>query len=144
MDSKSTYSIPDSLINEIEDRLSKGKQVRRVLPLDGRLHIDRTLPFLVVYRQPHNYSDKGTERLVKGEASYLIISDDPRIKSSFTKLLRTIVKTLSKECKAFLIIEISTRLESNHNEKSENNIIKPTFNIYYVLKVNNLQELLKH
>ena len=46
MDSKSTYTIPDSLINEIEDRLSKGKQVRRILPLDGLLHIDRTLPFL--------------------------------------------------------------------------------------------------
>ena len=69
MDSKTTYSIPDSLINEIEDRLTKGKQVRRALPLDGRLHIDRTLPFLIIYRQPHNYSDKGTDRLVKGEAS---------------------------------------------------------------------------
>ncbi len=130
MDSKTTYSIPDSLIAEIEDRLSKGKQVRRVLPLDGRLHIDRTLPFLVVYRKPLNLSDKGTDRLVKGEASYLIISDDPRIKSSFTKLLRTIVKTLSKECKAFLIIEISSTLDNNHNEKSENNNVKPAFNIF--------------
>ena len=117
MDSKTTYTIPDSLIDEIQDRLSKGKQVRRALPLDGRFHIDRTLPFLIVYRQPHNYSDKGTDRLVKGEASYLIISDDPRIKSSLTKLLRAIVKTLSKECKAFLIIEISSTLDNNHNEK---------------------------
>lgn len=130
MDSKVTHSIPDSLLNEIEDRLSKGKQVRRVLPLDGLLHIDRTLPFLVVYRQPHNYSDKGTARLVKGEASYLIISDDPRIKSSLTKLLRTIVKTLSKECKAFLIIEISPSLDNTHNEKPENKNEKPAFNIF--------------
>ena len=130
MDSKTTYSIPDSLINEIENRLSNGKQVRRILPLEGRLHIDRTLPFLVVYRQPHNYSDKGTDRLVKGEASYLIISDDPRVKPSLIKLIRTIVKTLSKECKAFLIIEISSQLDNNLNEKIENNNIKPAFNIF--------------
>ena len=127
MNSKSTYTIPDSLINEIEDRLSKGKQVRRILPLDGLLHIDRTLPFLIVYRQPHNFSDKGTEKLVKGEASYLIISGDPRFKSTLTKLLRTIVKILSRECKAFLIIEISSML--NENEKPENNTVKPAFNI---------------
>ena len=106
MESKTKYTIPDSLIIKIQDRLSNGKRVRRVLPLEGRLHIDRTLPFLIVYRRPYNYSDKGTERLVKGEASYLIISDDPRIKSSLKKLLRTIVQTLHKECKAFLIIEI--------------------------------------
>jgi len=130
MDSKSTFTIPNSLINEIQDRLSKGKQVRRTLPLDGRLHIDRTLPFLVVYRQPHNYSDKGTDRLVKGEASYLIISDDPRLKPSLTILLRTIVKTLSEECKAFLIIEISSKLNYKQDKKAEINISKPTFNIF--------------
>ena len=110
IDCTSTYKIPDSLINEIQERLLQGKQVRRALPLDGRLHIDRTLPFLVVYRRPHNYSDKGTDRLVKGEASYLIISDDPRLKSSLSKLIRAIVRTLSQECKAFLIIEISSKL----------------------------------
>ena len=129
MDSKSTYIIPDSLIDEIQNRLLRGKQVRRALPLDGRLHIDRTLPFLVVYRQPHKYSDKGTERLVKGEASYLIVSDDPRIKVSLTKLLRVIVKTLSEECKAFLIIEISSKKKKNDNVKVYNKIVKPAFNI---------------
>ncbi|MDH3269579.1 MAG: DUF1704 domain-containing protein, partial [Ignavibacteria bacterium] len=97
IDSKTIYKIPDSLIYEIQERLSQGKQVRRALPFDGRLHIDRTLPFLVVYRRPHNYSDKGTDRLVKGEASYLIISDDPRLKSGLAKLIQAIVRTLSKE-----------------------------------------------
>lgn len=130
MDSKTTYTIPDSLINEIEDRLSRGKQVRRALPLDGRLHIDRTLPFLIVYREPHKFPDKGTGRLVKGEASYLIISDDPRLKTSSTKLLRTIVKTLSKECKAFLIIEISSGRNDDRNGKTENTVVKPSFKIF--------------
>ncbi len=130
MDTKATYTIPNSLINEIQQRLVKGKQVRRALPLDGRLHIDRTLPFLILYRRPYNYSDKGTDRLVKGEASYLIISDDPRIKLSLTKLLREIVKTLSNQCKAFLIIEVSTKQDDAQNKQTEKNNIKPTFNIY--------------
>ncbi len=128
MESKTKYTIPDSLIIKIQNRLSRGKQVRRALPLEGRLHIDRTLPFLFVYRRPHNYSDKGTERLVKGEASYLIISDDPGIKSSLKKLLRIIVQTLHKECKAFLIIEIYS--DRNHNTKSDKNIVTPAFNIF--------------
>ena len=128
MESKTKYTIPDSLIVKIQNRLSRGKQVRRVLPLDGMLHIDRALPFLIVYRQPYNNSDKGTERLVKGEASYLIISDDPRIKSSLKKLLRTIVQTLHKEYKAFLIIEIYSNRK--HITKTHKNIVTPTFNIF--------------
>ncbi len=98
--------------------------------MDGRLHIDRTLPFLVVYRRPHNYSDKGTDRLVKGEASYLIISDDPQLKPSLAKLIQAIVRTLSQDCKAFLIIEIYSKLSNSDSSRSVNNIIKPSFNIF--------------
>ncbi len=128
MEYKTKYTIPDSLIVKIQDRLSNGKRVRRVLPLEGRLHIDRTLPFLIVYRRPYNYSDKATERFVMGEASYLIVSDDPRIKSSFKKLLRTIVQTIYKECKAFLIVEIFSN--RNYGTKTDNDIVKPAFNIF--------------
>lgn len=129
MDSKTKYSIPDSFIYKIQKRLERGKQVRRTLPLDGRLHIDRTLPFLVVYRRPQRYPDKGTERLVKGEASYLIISDDPRLKSSLGKLLNAIVKTLSHECEAFLIIEIWAKQNDLKTSRLEKKILKPSFTI---------------
>jgi len=129
MDSKTKYSIPDSFISKIQERLEKGRQVRRTLPLDGRLHIDRTLPFLVVYRRPQRYPDKGTERLVKGEASYLIISDDPRLKSSLGKLLNAIVKTLSYECEAFLIIEIWAKQNDLKTSSLEKKILKPSFTI---------------
>jgi uncharacterized protein (TIGR02421 family) len=98
--------ISDELIQEIQGRLSEGKQVRRTLPMEGRLHIDRTLPFLVVHRRPVKYLDKGTDQLVKGEASFLIASSSPQMKSSLSKLIRTIVNTLSREYGAFLIIEV--------------------------------------
>ena len=58
----------DKLIHNICERLSEGKQVRRTLPYEGRLHIDRTLPFLMVYRRPPKSPDKGTDLLLKGEA----------------------------------------------------------------------------
>ena len=59
----------DLLTTEILTRLSAGKRVRRELPYGGRLHIDRPLPFVCLYRQPVGGGDAGTRDLVKGEAS---------------------------------------------------------------------------
>ncbi|MGB5655119.1 MAG: hypothetical protein WBN35_00730, partial [Acidimicrobiia bacterium] len=64
--------IGNRLIEQISDRLERNLPIRRSLPDGGRLHIDRQLPFLVVYRPPVGVSDAGTARFVKGEASYLI------------------------------------------------------------------------
>ena len=126
---KSKNIISDALIQEIQDRLSEGKQVRRTLPLDGRLHIDRTLPFLVVYRQPRKQLDQGTDQLVKGEASYLIASSSPQLKSSISKLIRTIVQTLSREYGAFLIVEIWSG-GKDHSESEITKVVpKPGFRI---------------
>ena len=45
-------SITQDFIEEIESRLADNNMIRRTLPSQGRLHIDRKLPFLVVYRRP--------------------------------------------------------------------------------------------
>ena len=121
--------LPDELIQEIQDRLVDGKQLRRTLPLEGRLHIDRTLPFLVVYRRPSKHPDKGTDQLVKGEASFLLASDSSQLKPSLSKLIRTIVKTLSKKYGAFLIVELWSGGE-NHPESEITKVVpKPGFRI---------------
>jgi uncharacterized protein (TIGR02421 family) len=117
------------MIQEIQDRLSEKKQVRRTLPLEGRLHIDRKLPFLIAYRYPRRHLDKGTDQLVKGEASYLIASSSPQLKSSLSKLIRTIVKTLSGEYGAFLIIEIWSGGEHHHENEITKAVPKPGFRI---------------
>jgi uncharacterized protein (TIGR02421 family) len=126
---KETNIISDELIQEIQDRLSEGKQVRRTLPLEGRLHIDRTLPFLVVYRRPLKPLDKGTDQLVKGEASYLIASSSPQLKSSLSKLIRTIVNTLSREYGAFLIIEMWSGGKDHPESEITKVVPKPGFRI---------------
>ncbi len=96
----------DKLIYSVCERLSEGKPVRRTLPYEGRVHIDRTLPFLMVYRRPSKRPDNGTDLLLKGEASYMIASGSRRFKSGLSKLVHSVGKTLSDKCGALLIIEI--------------------------------------
>jgi hypothetical protein len=121
--------ISERFINTVCARLAQGKQVRRKLPLDGRLHVDRQLPFLVIYRQPGQRSDEGTRRLVLGEASYLIASADKRLKPSLAALTAAIVKTLSEKFGAFLIIEIWATFEKRSDEGTEPFLPKPGFRI---------------
>jgi uncharacterized protein (TIGR02421 family) len=98
--------ITADFITEITKRLGENKQVRRTLPGQGRLHIDRNLPFLFVYRRSKSYADEGTEQLIKGEASYLVAPAAPRYKSGISSLVKAVVETLSSGFGAFLIIEI--------------------------------------
>ena len=75
------------------------------LPGGGRVHIDRQLPFLCLYRLPKNRDDVGTDRFVLSEASY-IIADERLTDNGLSRLIEAIAKTVSEECSAFLLIEI--------------------------------------
>ena len=102
-------NINEQFIDKICKRIAENKSVRRSLPLNGRLHIDRPLPFICVYRKPTKSDDRGTEKLVKGEASYLIASSSTKIKPGLSLLMQNIVSLMSNEHKAFLIIEVWTK-----------------------------------
>ena len=127
---KSANEIPHGLIGRIVDRLAQGQCVRRTLPLRGRIHIDRTLPFLVVYRRPSHDVDPGTERLVKGEASYLIASGSRSLHVSLSDLVYKAVHTLASECESFLIIEVWSAPKVSLDESSDEIIVKPGFRIF--------------
>ncbi len=99
-------SITDEFVDEIKHRLSENKPIRRTLPDQGRLHIDRNLPFLCVYRRPAAGTDEGTNQLITGEASYLVASGAHKYKEDLELLVKTIVDTLSPGPGAFLILEI--------------------------------------
>jgi uncharacterized protein (TIGR02421 family) len=117
----------DKLIHNICERLSEGKQVRRTLPYEGRLHIDRTLPFLMVYRRPPKSPDKGTDLLLKGEASYVIASGSRKFKPGLTKLIRAVGETLAEKCGAFLIMEIWSGEEDPEMDMAK---ARPAFRIF--------------
>lgn len=122
--------ISEEFIEEIRERLIESKQIRRSLPLDGRLHIDRALPFIVVYRRPIKHIDRGTDNLVKGEASYLVASSSRKLKPGLTELMRTIVETLSNKFKAFLIVEIWSGEDNPIDFEIDDTISKPAFRIF--------------
>lgn len=98
--------IQDSLIRSLRERLLENKRIRRPVPEGGRLHIDRQLPFLCVYRIPASQPDFQTGRLIVGQASYYLASGAKNQRRSTSSLVRMIVQTLSREFGSFLITEI--------------------------------------
>lgn len=89
------------LIAVVRERLVAGKPIRRRLDGGGRLHIDRPLPFLCVYRAPAS-PDLGTADLVRTQASYLIAPPGLDV----TKLVGAITAALADACGACLVLEL--------------------------------------
>lgn len=87
-------------------RLRDSERVRRTLPLWGRVHIDRPLPFLCVYRRPTRRDSAGSERLVTSEASYVICSGSPRMHSRLSELVSSVSEILVGQFGACLVLEI--------------------------------------
>lgn len=121
--------ISKRFIKTVCTRLAENKRVRRNLPEWGRLHIDRQLPFLVVYRRPPKYLDPGTERLVLGEASYMRAMGSTQLKPGLSKLVENVVQTLSAEFGAFLIVEIWAAAENHHQVEPNHLKPQPSFRI---------------
>ncbi len=126
---KAETRISSDFIDEISQRLAEGKQVRRTLPDHGRLHIDRNIPFLVVYRHSKDKSDAGTEQLITGEASYLMASSSSKHKTGNATLVRTVVENLSRAPGSFLIIEIWAGESPIQIIDQENERTAPSFRI---------------
>ena len=128
--SKSKCEIPLSLIRAVCQRLGRNQRVRRTLPAKGRIHIDRQLPFLCVYRQPADCEDAGTKRLVKGEASYLVAPGEDRYRTDVATLAREVVRTLSAEFGAFLIVEIWAAPDGGKANDPAVPTVSPTFTVH--------------
>ncbi|OOY40067.1 hypothetical protein BOV90_06265, partial [Solemya velum gill symbiont] len=87
MNTSSDY-ISDALIGSVTNAFQRNKPVREKLHDGGRIHIDRQLPFLALYRQPATYADLSTERLLLGEASYILASGRPEHHASLARLIK--------------------------------------------------------
>ena len=90
----------------VQRRLRENKPVRRTLPEWGRIHIDRQIPFLCIYRRPSKGAGEGTERLVTSEASYLICSGERRLQSGLAELVRGTAEVLVEQFGACLLLEV--------------------------------------
>ena len=100
-----TVSTIAGLVDVVRARLGAGKSVRRNLPGGGRLHIDRPVPFLCLYRSPIDRPDPGTVELVRTQASYLVATADPRHHRELARLVDGVVQVLADASGACLVLE---------------------------------------
>ena len=97
--------IPDLSEKSIEHILTileEEKEISCSLPGHGFLHIEKELPYLVIYRRKKK--DKGTQRLVTNEASYLIIGDKDF--PEYQDLLYKLADKISADLESCLLFEI--------------------------------------
>jgi len=92
------------LLEEVQRAFDSGHPLHRRLPW-GRLHLDRPLPFLCLYRRPPDKADEGTERLLLGEAAYLIVTA-PEAEPLARELARRILGHARERFGAALLLEL--------------------------------------
>ncbi|MEN8762405.1 MAG: hypothetical protein ABF290_08205, partial [Thiogranum sp.] len=119
--------IDEPLIAAIVKRLETGKYIRRTLPSGGYLHIDRQLPFLLVYRRPASEENPAIEQLLRGESSYLVVNSRRRFNKGLVKLVSAIAEALAEDFGAFLLIEIWSGKETEFTQVTPS--IRPAFRI---------------
>ncbi len=98
--------VVDAFVEAACERLREGKPLRRKLSPWGRVHVDRPLPFVIVYRRPMQRQDDGTEALIVGEASYVIASGGRRARTGLSALIEGMAKTQVENFGSFLIVEL--------------------------------------
>jgi len=97
--------IPDlseKSIKKILTTLEEDKEISCHLPGKGILHIEKALPYLVIYRRKKE--DKGTRRFVINESSYMIIGNEDF--PGYQKLLFEISHKLSAQMESYLLFEM--------------------------------------
>ena len=87
------------------------RQLRRNLPGEGRINLDRALPFLVLYRRPPGLLDEGTSDLAAALSAYLLASGEPRFHAGLEQVLRAVAEAARGRLGAFLLLEIWARPE---------------------------------
>jgi uncharacterized protein (TIGR02421 family) len=134
--SRSSKKVPpsgglsDDLIHTVCERIADNQRVRRSFPGWGRVHVDRQLPFVCLYRRPVVGSDLGTDKLVTGEASYIAASGVKSLQGSLVKLLRGIGQTAAEQFGAFLVVEIWASPETGDEDPGATAAQTPGFVIH--------------
>ncbi|MBU1698515.1 MAG: flavohemoglobin expression-modulating QEGLA motif protein [Candidatus Eisenbacteria bacterium] len=119
----------DRDISTVIQRLAENKRVRRKLPIWGRIHIDRLLPFLCVYRRPIAGHDHGTDRLVLSEAAYLNAPGEKRFQRNLANLVERLASLMIDRFGAFLVLELWSEKSAEASDDNQPRI--PCFRILH-------------
>ena len=108
--------------------------MRRRTPSGVRLHLDRPLPFLCLYRRPAGRPDAGTRRLVSGESAYVTTSVDLAARHLLKRLIPSLGKRVAERFGAFLLIEVWSAEPgdggSGELEEEQNLAPQPHFTVF--------------
>jgi len=121
--------ITPSFIANVCERLEQGRAVRRSLPGGGRLHIDRALPFLCIYREPSSATVGQTSQLVMGEAAHLIAPGSQELHPRLQELLVGISNIMVQKFGGFLLLEVWTAKDPGEGGGDSRKVPAPTFRI---------------
>ena len=99
----SETTVKDDTLLEIQQKLEDGKLIKVEWGEDEFLHIERPLPFLVVYRHPPGQVDQVIKRMVTNEASHTVVSED---NEEVYEVIKVLAAALSARFGAFLLIEV--------------------------------------
>lgn len=91
---------------QLADMLQAGGPVDCELPGGGRLHLDRPLPFLCVYRRPAGQAMPDTEALLTSQAAWLIVPAESAREGGLAELLCVLARYHRQEFGAYLVLEI--------------------------------------
>ncbi|CAN5727923.1 flavohemoglobin expression-modulating QEGLA motif protein [soil metagenome] len=120
--------ISGPFVAQVCERLSEGKVVRRSLPGGGRLHVDRPVPFLCVYRETGGEEVGQTAELVVGEASYLTAPGTSDVHPGLKALVTGIADVMVDTFGAFFLLEVWIAPEKEPGGGSPG-VQAPTFRI---------------
>lgn len=90
------------IINRILDKIKKKEPLRINIPGNGLVHMEKPVPFMVVYRIPPSGKDGFTSKLGKTESSYLYAEDCPEC----NEIVKSIAENLADKFKGFLLLEV--------------------------------------
>ena len=137
-------SLDAAFVEEMVDLWRENKRIHRCLPFDGRLHIDRQLPFLCVYRDPISTEDKGTHWLVRGEAAYLICSARKNLRRPLNTLLKALMGEMHRSFGAALVVEVWTGEHHDvQNAAESTKAFRPGFTVHALDRVDRPVETLE-
>lgn len=99
----SETTVKDDLLSSIRKKLEDGKFINIPWGNEDFLHIERPLPFLLVYRHPPGELDEVIKRMVTNEAAHLIASYD---NEEIFEVIKLVTSSMSARFGAFLLVEV--------------------------------------
>lgn len=91
--------------------LERGESLQLELPGGGRLHMDRPLPFLAIWRARGTPEDRIHRRLVSAEAAYMQIAAED---DTWEPLLQALIRWGADRYGSFLLVEVAAEPVAVH------------------------------